>query len=207
MAIPSEQDVRKVLTPARHAKIWSAFHAAWDDVAADIAKYSRWPRSRANMMFERLAVRLQEEFASESTKIRFCFADETVKVVVDDLVLLRCKKADNRGLGHNIETQQDSLFLYSEADLFGFAGYQKIEIVYAVNALGTGIRSIMVQARNGDEKVWCFPIERPVSERDTPPIVPLAPTSPISPSLDASDLVQPRVHPGRKEETDDPDKK
>lgn len=201
MPIPSEPSVRAILTPSREAKIWRAFHAAWEDVAADIAKYSIWPRSRANMMFERLAVHLQEEFASESDKIRFCFADETVKVVFDEQLLVRFKKANGRGLGQNIETTATLLFCEQERDLFGFAGFQKIEIVYVVNAFGTAIRNILVQARDGDVRVWCYPLNRPEVMGEGAPVVPLHPITPTPPSY-ASDLVQPRKTPVRKEETD-----
>jgi hypothetical protein len=71
MTIPTEREARRILTSDRQAKFWRAIHKAWDDVLADLPKYSRWPRSRANMMFERLAIRLQEEFAGESIEIRF----------------------------------------------------------------------------------------------------------------------------------------
>jgi hypothetical protein len=202
MAIPNERDAREIIGPEREARIWRAVHAAWDDVAADIGRYSIWPRSRANMMFERLAVRLQEEFSSESAAVRFFFADETVKVLFDGKLLVRFKKANGRGLGQNVETTATFLFCEQELDLLGFAGYQKIEIVYVVNAVGTAIRNILVQARNGNERVWAYPINRPEIVEESAPIVPLPLATPTTPAPDASDLVQPRKTPVREEETD-----
>jgi hypothetical protein len=127
-------------------------------------------------------------------------------MIIEDFLLVRCKKADNQGLGHNVETQQNMSFLHSTDDLFGFAGYRKVEIVYVLNDFGTAIRNILVQARDGDRKIWCFPLERPAAEQQPAPVVPIPPTPPVSPTLDASDLVHPRVRPVRKEETDDSEK-
>ena len=88
--------------PDRQAKLWRTVHRAWVDVAADISKYSIWPRSRANMMFERLAVRLQEEFADEHPKVRFSFSDETVKIIFDERVLADVKKQTIAGLARTL---------------------------------------------------------------------------------------------------------
>ncbi len=97
MPTANQDDVRRVIGPEREAKLCRAFQKAWEDVAADISKYSRWPRTRANMMFERLAVRLQDEFADD-LNVSFYFHDETVKMVLDDKILARCKKANEQGL-------------------------------------------------------------------------------------------------------------
>jgi hypothetical protein len=80
MPVANEDDVRRIIGTNREAKLWRAFHTAWDDVAGDISRYNRWPRSRANMVFERLAVRLLEEFADDP-RVRFSFGDETVKII------------------------------------------------------------------------------------------------------------------------------
>jgi len=95
MAIPIEVEVRGVLHPDREAKIERAFMRAWQDWLDDPqrAMYSRWPRTRANMLFERIADRLQEEFADDPG-VQFHFQDETIKVAFHDKVLARFKKAD-----------------------------------------------------------------------------------------------------------------
>jgi hypothetical protein len=208
MPVAKEGDVRRILGGGREAKIWRGVDRAWKDVSADIGRYSIWPRSRAIMMFERLAVRFQEEFIGEHPAVRFHFHDETVKMIFDELVLARCKKANDRGLGQNIETQANMSFCEAQDDLFGFEGYQKIEIVYALNQTATAIRSVIVQARDGGMRLWAYPIERPAAAGEvgtvTPTPLPLPPA--LAPSSEASDLVQPRKKPDGKEEADKSEK-
>ena len=51
-----EDDVKKVLTAERGAKLYRAIRQAWTDVQQDIARYPFWPRTRAGMVFERRRV-------------------------------------------------------------------------------------------------------------------------------------------------------
>jgi hypothetical protein len=199
MTAASESDVRKAITPEREAKIVRAFRAAWKDVQADQARYGRWPRTRANMVFERLSVRLQEEFIDD-TGIRFFFSDETVKIGIDDIVLGRAKKANGRGLGQNVTTQANLNFCEAQEELPGFVGLQKVEIVYVVNRFGTAISEIVVQARDGDVRLWAFALTDEAAAPEVP-VIPLPPLPPAPPS-DGSDLVHPRTKPVEKEDTD-----
>jgi hypothetical protein len=195
-----EDNVRRVLAPIREAKLYRAFKQAWDDVRADRARYPIWPRTRANMVFERLAIRLQEQF-SDDPNVRFEFAAETVKITFDDDIVARVKKADNRGLGHNVETIANSLFTdQTQYVLEGFEPLDKIEIVYVLNMYSTEIERVVVQARDGDVRLWAYEIEDAIPLAPTAPISPL-PTPPAPPA-DADDLVRPRTTPISKDETD-----
>jgi hypothetical protein len=158
------------------------------------------------MMFERLAVRFQEEFIGEHPAVRFHFNDETVKIIFDELILARCKKANDRGLGQNIETQANMAFCEAQDDMFGFEGYQKIEIVYALNPTATAVRSVIIQARDGGMRLWAYPIERPAAVGMAGTVAPTPLPLPPAPSSEASDLVQPRTKPDGKEETDKSEK-
>ena len=144
----SEEDVRSILTPIREGKIYRAFRNAWADYRKDRARYSRWLRTRANMVFERLAEHLQTQF-TDDPGIHFTFHDETVKIVADQKLLARCKKANGRGLGQNVPTHANDLFCDQET-LSLIAPFDKVEIVYTVNNLGTEIDKILVQARDGE---------------------------------------------------------
>jgi hypothetical protein len=191
-----EDDVRKIITPIREAKIYRAFHQAWADWTQDRARYPRWPRTRANMFFERLAIRLQEHFIDDPG-FHFTFHDETVKIVVDQKLLARCKKADGHGLGHNIRTDANDLFC-DQASLSIVAPFNKVEIVYVVNNLGTEISKVLVQARDGETRLWAYEI-------DDTALATIAPVTPLpipTPSVvpDAADLVQPRNKPVTKED-------
>jgi hypothetical protein len=195
----SESEVREIITPVRAAKIYRAFKAAWADYMADRVRYSRWPRTRANMVFERLAFHLQDQF-SDDPGINFSFHDETVKLVIDQKLLARCKKANDRGLGVNVPTLANDLFCEQMSLV---PDLDKIEIVYVVDKWATDIRKVLVQARDGDVKLWSYEIDDSALG-SAAPVVPLrAPTVPPTAPADASDLVQPRVKPQRKSSEED----
>ncbi|WP_316230182.1 hypothetical protein [Bradyrhizobium sp. SZCCHNR1051] len=193
----TEDDARKVLTAERAARVYRAVRQAWDDVQQDIARYPHWPRTRAGMVFERLKIRLQEQFATD-TGVHFTFADETMKMVFDGKLVARCKKADSRGLGHNVPTGANDLFLDQQTSLFD--PQDKIEIVYVLNLYATDIKQILVQARDGDVRLWAYEIDD-AALGTSAPVTPL-PTPPAPPSTSADDLVQPRVKPIVKDESD-----
>jgi hypothetical protein len=196
-----EDDVRAIITPTREAKIYRAFHAAWDDYIQDRSRYKIWPRTRANMVFERIAVRLQEQFLDDPG-MYFDFANETVKITIDQKLLARCKKANSKGLGQNIPTQANDLFC--EQDMFAaVAPLDKIEIVYVVNMLSTEIRRILIQARDGDVRLWSYEIDDTALASVAPVISIPTPATPPALVPDASDLVNPRTKPASKDEEKD----
>ena len=84
--------------------------------------------------------------------------DETAKFVVVDQVLLRFKKADDRGLGSNIPTQASLGFIGQQHDLPGIPNVHKVEVVYALNRLQTQIDRVVVVARDGDALLWDYAI-------------------------------------------------
>ena len=94
------------------------------------------------MLFEKIAVRLQEQFADDPG-MHFVFADETLKIIFDQKLIVRCKKADNRGLGHNIPTLANDLFCAQSSFL---APMGKVEIVYFIDEYATEIAEVVVQA-------------------------------------------------------------
>jgi hypothetical protein len=197
----TEDDTRGVITASREAKLFRAFDEAWKDVRKDLSRYSIWARTRANMMFERLAVRLQEAFIDEPAAVRFEFANETVKITFDDKIVARVKKADDRGLGHNVQTETNDLFC-DQADTFpGFEPLDKIEIVYVLNMYGTEIRRVMVQARDGDVKLWAYAINDSALGTAAP-VHPLPPRPPAPIASDLESLVKPKAKPNVKDETD-----
>jgi len=196
MAVPVETEVREVLHPAREAKIERAIMHAWQDWQDNPTRgmYGRWPRTRANMVFERIADRLQEEFMDDPN-VQFHFQDETIKVAFDDRVLARFKKADENGFGINIPTQAVITFCEAQADLPGLPGLQKIEILYHLDDLQTHIAGITVQARDGDMRLWAYSLGVLDSAQQPLPFLP----APQTPSYDVSDLVYPKA-PSRADE-------
>jgi hypothetical protein len=106
--------------------------------------------------------------------VRVIRRDETAKFVVADQVVLRFKKADDRGLGSNIPTQASLEFTEQQYELPGMPGVHKIEVVYGLNRLQTQIDRVVVVARDGDVLLW----EYAVAPATTAEIISLAaPTS------------------------------
>ena len=64
----------------------------------------RYARTRANIVFDLIAGEVAAEFDGEP-RVRVLQKDETVKLLVDDSLLLRIKKANDDGLGSNIQTR------------------------------------------------------------------------------------------------------
>ena len=198
MPIAVEDEVRAVLSSKREEKIHKAFMNAWEDwdKNPEKSKYSRWPRTRATMVFERIAARLLEEFTGEPG-VDFFFKDETIKFVFDHKVLVRAKKGDEAGLGRNITTQAAIDFCEAQADLPGLEGLQKIEVVYTLNKTATAIEAIIVQARDGDMKLWAYNLGGGAA---TAEIIPLP--LPTQPGTIMDDLVSPKKNIGKTENKD-----
>lgn len=159
MATAIESVVRSVLSAEREEKINRAYTKAWNDwwSNGDRSKLSRWPRTRANTLFEYLANHLIEEFANDSGS-RFIFQRESFKLIVDENLVIRFKKNDGSGVGSNVETQAEITFGELQTDLPGMPGLQKVEIVYTLNATETAIARLEVSARNGDKRLWGYNI-------------------------------------------------
>jgi hypothetical protein len=155
MTVPTHAEAKTIISSEREAGIVSAFTAAWNDWenCPDRGNYSRWARTRANMIFERLAARLQEAFTNDPG-VRFHFKSETIKIVFDNSIVARVKKANSDGLGENIVTGAVTQFVQAQPDLDGLGGLKKIEIVYVLNKFQTSIRDIVAQARDGGMQIW-----------------------------------------------------
>jgi hypothetical protein len=199
MAVPAHDEARAIITPEREEKIVRAFSSAWTDWerCPDRGRYSRWPRTRANMVFERLAERLQEAF-DDDAGVRFHFQDETIKVVFDDQIVARVKKANGLGLGQNIRTGAVAQFVEAQSDIDGFGEHKKIEIVYFLNLLQTAIRSVVAQARDGNMQIWVWTLGKGAEGAEIVPF-PL-PDPPRGPSRDVADDIV-HIRPTKPDET------
>jgi hypothetical protein len=99
-------------------------------------------------------------------------------------------------------------FCEAQYELPGMEGLQKVEIVYGVNQFGTEMDAIVVQARDGDMRLWAYQIPSSAAGAGTvvPFPLPPSPPPPSGSTTDVSDLVQPRKQPTDKEETDKSEK-
>ena len=190
MANPTESEVRKIITPQREGKVDRAYSRAVADwvESPDRSKISRWPRTRANVIFEYLANHLKEEFESDQNA-RFEWGDETFRLIFFLLLLIRFKKATKNGVGSSIPTQAEIDFCNPQLDLPGMPGVQKVEISYKLNATGTAVDRINVAARDQDKPLWAYPLSGS-GETGSADVITFSPTQPPVPSID--EMVKPR---------------
>ena len=191
MAIPIEWRVRQILTSEREAKIDRCYMRAMEDwmASVDRPKLSRWPRTRANNLFEYLTGHLVGEFESDHGA-KFVGGEETFKLILDGELIIRFKKAGRNGVGSNIGTQAEFNFCDPQMEIPGFPEVQKVEVDYTLNVTGTAISEINVVARDGGKALWSYLI----NPSGGASILPISPPQPPTPSVD--DMVRPRKQDG-----------
>lgn len=171
-----EDAVREALGPYHNA-IFAIAHGAWRDWQA-LALSGRllFPgRSRACLVHDFMVQRAIAAWAEDSG-VRVLRHDETAKFVIGDAVLLRFKKADDRGLGANIPTQAFLDFAEQQRDLPGIPYVHKVEVVYILNRLQTQIDRVVVVARDGSVRLWDYVVLPDTTAEIMPlPIQPIAP--------------------------------
>jgi hypothetical protein len=169
-----EDVVRRVLQPHQDL-IFKAVHGAWADWRElPLGGRLLFPgRTRACLIHDFMVQRAMAAWSSDSS-VRVIQKDETAKFIVADQVVLRFKKADDRGLGSNIPTQASMEFAGQQYELPGLPDAHKVEVVYLLNRLQTQIDQILVVARDGDKRLWDYSI----APAETADIIPL-PTSGI----------------------------
>lgn len=158
MAFTDEQAVRAALSIYEPA-IFKAVHDGWRDWQS-LALNGRLlfaARSRACLVYDFIVQRAIAMLDGESG-VRIFRRDETAKFIFADSVVMRFKKANGRGLGSNIETQATLGFVDQQQELPGLGNVHKVEVVYVLNALQTQISDVLVAARDGDIRLWTYPI-------------------------------------------------
>jgi hypothetical protein len=153
-----EEIVRGVLRSYEDA-IFKVVHGAWSDWRElPLGGRLLFPgRTRACLVHDFMVQRAIAAWTG-ARAVRVIRQDETAKFVVADQVLLRFKKADDRGLGSNIPTQASLIFTEQQYDLPGIPNVHKIEVVYVLNRLQTQIDRVVVVARDGDDLLWDYVI-------------------------------------------------
>ena len=153
-----EKIVRGILRSYEDA-IFKAVHGAWSDWRELLlgGRLMFPARTRACLVHDFMVQRAISTWTGDSA-VRVIRRDETAKFVVAAQVLLRFKKADDRGLGSNIPTQAALDFAEQQHDLPGIPNVHKVEVVYALNRLQTQIDRVAVVARDGDALLWDYEI-------------------------------------------------
>jgi len=168
MPIPDQATVESALDPY-HSTIREIVLSAWGDwLRNPDASLYQFNRTRACIVWEHMVRRAQEAFLDDPS-VQCVEKHNTCHFFIDNSILLRFKKADERGLSCNYPTSLALDFHDPEAALPGFPEVSRVEVIYIVNELGTGVDSVQVVARNGSRVAWSYDI----------PGQPVAPVEPI----------------------------
>jgi hypothetical protein len=157
MPTPHQPTVRNLLKErGRDVILRNAIEDAWSKVKAmpDRAWWRRKTTS-AELIWEHMVHNAIAGFADDPD-VRVVAHHDTISFVIEDMVLLRLKKADLQLRTRNYPTAQASLFHTHEVDLFGHSGLQRVEATYVLNRFATDIDWIGIVAQEQDNVIWQF---------------------------------------------------
>lgn len=163
MPVPDQTKVHETLEPIESdlAKIPLLAFQGWLQ-CPDYIYSGNHPRIRANIVWGRM-IHIAKELFSNKPGITFLYHHGTVSIEVDGLghaVLFRYKKADRTGKSRNIQTflsdaYHDHSMRYLFDDMFD---PDRIEVVYILNKLGSGIEDVRIVGRNRNYMAWAYSI-------------------------------------------------
>lgn len=158
MTMTDQLAVRTIL--AKYETIlFNAIHSGWENWRVlRLGGHLLFPaRSRACVVYDFIVQHAMAALADDGA-VRVIRRDETVKFIFADTVALRFKKANDSGLGSNIQTQATLDFVEQQQELPGLPNVHKVEAVYVLNRLQTRIEQVLVVARDGDVCLWNYEI-------------------------------------------------
>jgi len=160
-AHPDQRIVQEALRKnGRDRLLRRAIEDAWSDLKSKQPGRALWRRksTTAGLMWEYAVQRMVEAFADDPGVKPIPHLD-TVSFILDDIVLIRVKKADLELRSRNYPTALALLFHEHEEDLFGFEGLHRVEAAYVPNRFETEINWIGIVARDGSKSLWHFELE------------------------------------------------
>lgn len=158
--VPNQEVVENVLS-SLEGDIIEVFENAWSDWWSnpDRAKYTN-PSTRASMIWNRTFEHARNVFGANND-VRVIERDNTFYYLYKDEILFRLKKGDENGLSRNYPTQTALAFYDPQAELFDtLPKIQRVDIVYALNALETAIDKVMVVGRVESHVMWTYSLQR-----------------------------------------------
>jgi len=161
MPKPREGYVRPILRPYEE-RIAGVFLHAWDQwFRSPGRKTFTYRRVRACCVHELIVKEARKEFGRDRD-VRIIEGQETIYLMFKNAVVLRLKKGDSRGLGHNNETQTSLAFISADADIhvlpLGLPDVERVEITYQLNVLEMKIEEVLVIGRDGAVRLWSYGI-------------------------------------------------
>ena len=143
-------------------------NAAWDEwmEVTDRGRFSA--RSRASMVFDFIRTGALEEFDGDP-KIHVIVKGQTVHFLFQNRVLVRFKKANDAGLGSNIQTQSVLDFIDPQFELPDLLPeIHHIEVCYHLDRLEMHMDQLSVTARQRNRKLWSYELQHPPSAKILP---------------------------------------
>lgn len=175
MPTPTPEDVQAVLSDF-HVRLRRVVDEAWREWLA-VSFRGRLlfeARARAVLVFDFIAQQASAEFVGDPN-IRMIIRRQTIQFLFRDVVLLRFKKGNKRGIGSNIRTQAVLDFIDPQRAIPGLIPeIMKVEVCYIVDDLGVGLDEVAVVARDERSRLWAYQLERPAPAE----VVPLPPRAP-----------------------------
>ena len=165
---PTVDDVRPILCDFE-LRMRRVLNAAWDEwmEVPDRGRFSA--RSRASMVFDFIRTGALEEFDGDP-RVNGIIKGQTVHFLFRDRVLVRFKKANNAGLGSNIQTQAVLYFVdppqLELPDLL--PEIHHIEVCYHLDKLATHMDQLAATARQRNRKLWSYELQHPPSAEIVP---------------------------------------
>ena len=131
-------------------------------------------RTSANVIFDHIIRHALAEFDGDGdATVKALREPQSVKFLFHSTILARFKRGNARGIGSNIETQAVLDFVDPQGSFAGLPELHRVEIVYQLDILGTGLAEVSIVARNKWKRIWSYPLNgRPaatVIHLPTPP--------------------------------------
>lgn len=176
MPRPIEADVRTLLAP-REGAITQVVLDAWGRWWRNPERPTLYRRTRACLVHNYIMNAAPAAFTADRG-VHLIQRQETIYFLIERRLLMRFKKGDEQGLSSNIETQASLAFVDPTEPLIDLPDVARVDIAYVLNQLETVVHQVAVVARDGDRKVWSYPL---YARDDRAATVPL-PVRPLAPA-------------------------
>lgn len=158
MPIPNEDIVREVLTRHdRDIRCRESVEQAWSAVASQYPSRAWWRRKSTTraLMWEHSVDNAVAAFEG-SPGVKAISHNDTCSFILDDIVLLRFKKASIQLISSNYPTPLARLFHRHEPDLFGHEGHHRVEVAHVFSRFESKLDWIGIVARQEKKILWDF---------------------------------------------------
>jgi hypothetical protein len=177
MPTPTKDDVKAIIGNFED-RLRAVVDRAWQEwlETPNRGRFVFLARVRAVLVFDTIARHAIAEFDKDPNIRVMVKGRQTVHFLFKDTVLVRFKKGNLKGVGSNIETQAALNFIDPQGVIPGLVPeIMKIEVCYMLDTLGVDLAEVAVVARDREQRIWSYPIER---QRPSAPVIGIPPRAP-----------------------------